>query len=538
MGSIDIEKAKALALAQAQALAGQQSRAGHVEFNGSNIPGYDPATGIVSGGAIDDKTGKEYGIGVRQGIESLIGLPGDVGPLVARGANKLGLDPQTASGLGDVVSGAINPIGAMLPYNNAVSTQQIQENVTDPLLGKPDDPLTTKGQIARSSGNFAGGAFVPGGPVRKALSMALPVAGGEAAAAIAPEGYEDYARFGGQLLGGAATVPRIGGGSKVKLPTAAEIKQSAGYADLKAPMQAARVNPETYGGIVKELRAVADDFGMVPEKHGAFKTILLRHGQKAQKDGASMQDLEIMRRSLLNAGKDPLNPSAGELSRRLIDKLDESVDNVSSGNIVTAEGAAADETLGALKDARAAWRTGSKAGLIEKAMEKAKDTASGFENGLRVEFRKLLSNEKLARQFTPTEKLAMQQVVRGTTKSNMLRLLGGFGVPLDNARGFLGSVIGGGVGGSIGSAVAGPMGAMIGGPLLMGIGTAAKAGANAATRNQATVAEALVKAGPKAAEIFEQAIKSNKAGAQQALLRALLQGQLASSQVPSRQQNR
>lgn len=177
-------------------------------FEGSNVPGYDPATGIVSGGAIDDKTGQEFGIGIRRGLESLAGLPGDVGPMIGLGARflagKLGADPKHQQTIQDVASYAT-------PFPLAASTETIREDLTDPLFGRPDDPLTTKGQVARTFGEFAPGAFGPGGPLRKAGQMLLPAIGSETGAAVAPEGYEDLGRFAGSLVGGALTVPKIGG---------------------------------------------------------------------------------------------------------------------------------------------------------------------------------------------------------------------------------------------------------------------------------------------------------------------------------------
>lgn len=189
----------------------------HFDFNGSNIPGYDPATGNVK----KDDLGKEYGTGIRQAIESTIGLPGDIGPMIGRGGSKLaellGAEPDAQSNVGNVVSkmaaAAFNP-ASLLPYNNAASTQDIQENVTDPLLGPAGEPATWEGRAARTTGNFVGGAFAPGGIPRKILSMLAPAAGSEGAGELAHEyapALEPYARFLGGLAGGAATVPKLGG---------------------------------------------------------------------------------------------------------------------------------------------------------------------------------------------------------------------------------------------------------------------------------------------------------------------------------------
>jgi hypothetical protein len=329
----------------------------------------------------------------------------------------------------------------------------------------------------------------------------------------------------GGFAGNALTKP-----TAAQLPSAADIKASAGYADLKAPLKAAQIDQPTYQGIVDNLWNEANDFGLTTKLKGEISGTLNDFAKRADQGGASLYDLEILRRSLRNIGADKTDQAAQALSSKLIGSLDQSVDGLSSASIAAA-GEAGTPTLDALKQARQTWQTGVKSDIVEQAMERAKNAASGYENGLRVEFRKLLNNKQYANTFNETERGVMQGVVRGTLKSNALRWLGGFGVPVDNGRNFLGSVMGGGAGASLGSAIGGPVGAAVGGVALPAIGTAAKLGANAATRNQATLAEALVKAGPQAGEMFSQALQASKGAGREALLRALLQSQSA-VQVP------
>lgn len=556
MGTLDTEKAKAIALAQAQALAAQQSK--HYAFDGSNVPGYDPATGNMQPGVVEDmaKAAPSY---FARGAADLVGLPGTIGDALNSGGEwalrkgyegVTGQEPSPQGGAAErffagptpevnaaMIGGGQNPLGGA----------NLKADLSAATSGATDyQAQTTPGKYTGAVSEFLPGAMAFGsaslpGIVKNAVIPAVvSETAGETAQKYAP-GLEPYARVAGALAGGAAG-SKIGGAA-TKMPTAAEIKQSAGYADLKAPMQAARINQETYSGIVNDLKTVAKDFGTDPTLHGGIETTLLRYAQKAKRGGASMQDLEVLRRSLANGGKNPLNPSAGELSHQLIKRLDENVDKISGSNVVAAEGQAADQTLSALKDAREIYRTGSKAAIVEKAMEKAKNAASGGENGLRIEFRKILDKEHLSRQFTPTERLAIQQVANGTFKGNMLRLIGGFGVPIDNARNFLGSVIGGGVGSSagaaIGSLIGGPvLGAGIGSVLLPAIGTAAKFGANSVTKNNAAITEALVKAGPKASDAFAEALRLNQSGGREAILRALLQGQSAAQVQSAREHAR
>jgi hypothetical protein len=213
MASIEIEKAKALALAQAQALAAQRPK--HFELgqapgdDPSKLPaGYDPASGIVSGGAIDDKVGNLYGTGIRRAGEAAVGLGGDVMDLGASAGNwlagQLGADPAAIER-----ANQSRQAGRILPTSDDV------RSFTNEQFGVPNAPMTTKGAYAQTMGEFAGGALGPGGPIRKVLSMALPALFSETAGqATKDTPYEPYARFGGALLGGGLTVPK--GGKPIK----------------------------------------------------------------------------------------------------------------------------------------------------------------------------------------------------------------------------------------------------------------------------------------------------------------------------------
>jgi plasmid stabilization system protein ParE len=487
--------------------------------------------------------------GIGRGAMDLIGLPGTI----ANGMNSAGQwglrkgyelatgeEPQKGTFFG----GPSDEVLAAMPNQgrNMLSGSVLKEGLADKTLGGSDyQPKTVPGEYARTAGEFVPGAVAFGGMnipnmIRSAL---LPAAGSETAGQLTKDtALEPYARIAGALLGGmrGGAVTRS---AAPELPTAASIKASAGYADLKAPMKAAQITPTTYKSIVDDLWSEANDFGLTTKLKSEFGGALDDFSKRAEEQGgASLYDLELLRRSIRNAAGDKLDDASQALSAKLIGKLDDQVDNLSDANIA-ASGETGTPVVDVLKDARQTYRVGVKSQYIENAVEKAKNAASGFENGLRTEFRKLVNNPKMARNFNETEQAAIQSVVRGTPTSNALRWLGGFGVPLDNGRNFLGSIIGGSTGASIGSALGGPVGAAIGGPLLVGLGTAAKAGANSATRNQALIAEALVKAGPKAGEIFSEALAGSKQASREAIMRALMQsiqapGQAASAQAMPR----
>lgn len=449
--------------------------------------------------------------GFARGVADLAGYPGTLADAINGGLSKLTGLPQ-------------------LPAS-AVSGQSLRDSASYATDGATDyQAQTTPGKYASTVGEFAPGAIAFGGvnPTSIATNAVAPALLSEGAGQLT-EGtaLEPYARVAGALMGGVganAVANRLSGAPK--LPTGAQIKESAGYENLKPIMQEAKIDKGTFTKIINGIKAEADDFGMTTQQKGEFNGIL-NDWSKRSANGGSMYDLEVMRRSLANAGQDVTKPANQALSGRLVDYLDDAVDAIPGGSQITSSGASIDQTRDALHQAREIYRTGKKADIVEKAIARAQNQATGTENGLRVQFRKLLDDPKLSKNFSDVEKQAMQDVVKGNFSTNAMRWLGTFGVPIDQGRNFLGSITGGGVGGTIGGYIGGAPGATIGSIALPAIGTAAKFGAQRGTQNAASVAEALVKAGPQAGVLYGQAVNAADLATRETILRNLLQGQAA-----------
>lgn len=119
------------------------------------------------------------------------------------------------------------------------------------------------------------------------------------------------------------------------------------------------------------------------------------------------------------------------------------------------------------------WGRAKRVDLIEEALFKAQNQASGVENGLRTQFRALLQNKSTRSLFSPAEIEAIQQVANGTSLSNVSRLLGTFGFDLGSGRNA--------VGGALGLFLGGPVGAIVGtGARKLSENLAVKAGERAA----------------------------------------------------------
>lgn len=483
--------------------------------------------------------------GFARGSADLVGLPGTIADF-AQGGLQAGLggayrlatgewaDPQSESGVERFFAGPSQEVQDALigGGRNPLSGQAIRGYLSGATDGATDyQPETTAGEYARTIGEFLPGGLALRGPqtvMQGAARLGLvPALASETAGQVTKDtGFEPIARVAGALLGGVVG-SRMGAAQQAAQPTAREIRNSAGYGDdFTEIMRGAHLTDDAYRGVVGNLWDDVKQAGTSHEVQQNFGRTLQNELNLVRQEGASLHSLERLRRALRSAGGGTLDTPNQAIAGRLIDKLDEAVEGLSATQVAQTPGTGR-PVLDALKDARQAYRTGKKAQLIEDAIGRAQTQASGVENGLRIQFRKIMNNEKLRRNFSKAEQDAISQVANGNFSTNAMRWLGSFGLPVDQGRSALGALMGGGAGAAIGSAFGGPVGAAIGGPALMAAGTASRLGADAATRNAASIAEALVKAGPQGQAALQAQQAIGRTATRESLIRALLQSQAA-----------
>lgn len=286
------------------------------------------------------------------------------------------------------------------------------------------DTLTRGGDI----GDIAGSALLG-----TALGGVLPAIGGVAR------------NVGQKLAQNKATTAAIKGA-----PGADDLKSAA--SDLFKQVDASGVTVDTpmFSGLVKDLATKAKKMrinpNLDPKATGAFQE-LIGALDDVQKNGGALtvSDLHTLRQiaqraAVSSEGRDAM------FSNLIVDGLD---DFVTKPGATVGGGAGGKE----LKEAIATWGRARRVGLVEEAIDKAQNAASGFENGLRVEFRKILNNKKLRMQFDENELKEMARVVQGTAASNLAKLLGkfGFGPGANGLGGFLGGTAGLTFGGPVGA---------------------------------------------------------------------------------------
>ena len=245
------------------------------------------------------------------------------------------------------------------------------------------------------------------------------------------------------------------------------------------------------GAVISQdaMASLSDDIAQSIKREGFNARIhpklvgVLEEVAAAGEKPMSISEIDTLRRVAQSAARS-IEPDEARLGRIAIEKIDDFLDRVPESAIQAGD---ASRIAPMLQEARGLWSQARKTELIQQAVEKAKNQASGFENGLRTQFRSLLNNPKKMRGFTEAEKDAIRMVVRGDTAENIAKAIGKFGFTEGQAT----SMLLGSLGIAGGAAVGGPLGGVV----VPAIGQLAKNQAAKLTERNARLAEMLTRSG-------------------------------------------
>lgn len=364
--------------------------------------------------------------------------------------------------------------------------------------------LPSMGQAAESTGAGVLRQMGSSTLAQDAGYGALSGAGGAAGAALGQKVGGDTGEQVGAMLGSiAAPVAAAGAiqGAKGAIDRSQEaslIKEAAPTIDaLKSKARevykqiddlGAVVDSSRFNGLVRDLNKSMRQEGFNKRIHPKISAALDEFKLNIDKN-QPVSNIDTLRKVARSAAAST-EPDESRLGSKMIEQIDDFMDNIDSSALV---GGKSDDVGVMYRDARKLWQRARKAEDIEMAVEKAKNQASGFENGLRVQFRAILNNKKKLRGFSPDELAAMQKVVRGGGLENAAKAIGKFGFTEGQATsmlmGSLGVAGGAAVGGSVG-AVAVPL-----------VGQVSKNLAQKMTRNNAEMVSRIVRSGKDASSI-------------------------------------
>lgn len=269
-------------------------------------------------------------------------------------------------------------------------------------------------------------------------------------------------------------------------PAAVELKSAASGMFQQLDQNGVQVTGQRFGGMVSDLVQkfvkLKANATLDPKAVAALKEVVQTAKDVQQAGGGiTLSDLHTLRqiaqKSAQSAeGRDKM------FSTQIISAIDDMIGGLKPADMIG--GADPKQASNLMFDAISTWGRSRRVGLLEEAMYRAQNTASGLENGLRVEFRKLLQNPDTRKLFTAAERQAIEDVGHGNIVSNTMKLLGKFGFGTNGAGNMLGGTIGFGAGNILG----GP----VGGILATAAGTAARKGSEKLTEKAAERAAKVV----------------------------------------------
>jgi hypothetical protein len=348
--------------------------------------------------------------------------------------------------------------------------------------------LAPVGEALQAAETFLGDEIfeATGSPALAALGATLPTAAIEAIGFASAKG----------VIRGAARTKALAKNRAIKkavveaAPDIDQIKDASRAVYKELDDSGVRLLPKAYDGLNNRVQSAVKKAGFDPDLTPKTSAVLNRlASEKGQVH--TLTEIDTLRKVAQNAAS-ALEPADARLGAIIIDEIDSFLDVVKPEAFARGAVKAKDVTP-KFKVARELWGRARRSELINEAFEKAKNQASGFENGIVVQFRSILNNKKKARFFKPKELEVMREVVRGTTGANIAKAIGRFGFSEGHATNILG--------GSIGVAAGATLGGAPGAVAVPLIGQMSRKLAQKLTRGKAEFADIVVRAGDNANDI-------------------------------------
>lgn len=263
-------------------------------------------------------------------------------------------------------------------------------------------------------------------------------------------------------------------------PTTEQLRQQSGRLYDQARDRGVVVGRDSFDdfatGLANRIKAEGADPDVTSQAFAAVRRLEAARGRDV-----SLRDIDTLRRVMGNAATSN-NPSDRRLAGMMLEGMDDYVHRLVDGDLA---GGSAQGLSTELRQARKIWGQMRNSEMIEQAIQRAGDQASGFENGLRIQFRQILRNRKVMQRLSDGEQEAIRAVVRGTPMGNLLKRMSRMSYGSGAQTNVMGASLFGMAGAGAGGAVGGPVGAMAGAVAPAVIGSAAGRGAENITMTAA-----------------------------------------------------
>ena len=273
-------------------------------------------------------------------------------------------------------------------------------------------------------------------------------------------------------------------------PSAVQLKNTSRQIYKEIDDFGVTINANSYGKLVEKIKGDLQSNGLDPQITPKAFQALKRLEEKVGSE-LTLSELDTLRK-VAKSATSSLENAEKALGNSIIDSIDNFLDNADAKNL-NGPAQSLSQIGERYKVARNLWGRARRSELLDDAVKSAREQASGFENGIRIQFRQIIKNKKLSKFFTKEELAEMQKVVRGTKSANLARLFGKLGF----TDGQTSNLIGGTIGGALGGAAFGVEGVVV----VPIIGFVSKKLAENLTKNNAKFANQVIRAGKDARKI-------------------------------------
>lgn len=419
-----------------------------------------------SGTAVAKDVVKSGAAGVGRGASGLMGFAGDFV------SNAVGGTVRNALNLGQIATGRSNGSGAAVGDAASAAMQYMRPGTAklderrQAAFGQDHVPDTRAGRYARTAGEFAINAAVPGGIIKRAAAVAVPAALSEAAGEVTRgKRYEGAARIGGAVLGGVGVgaVSAINSGPRVarlpkpaapRTPSLEELTSAKNAAYAAVDQSGVRYRPQAFQELAAAISTDLSKVKINPMRHPKAASMLAEITAQAKNgDTPTLTELDQLRQVVNRDVVSAADDAERFMGQRMVNQIDQFIAATGPKHVVGGNGPEAAANLARARNLNMRVR---KIETVNEAVEKAKlragSTSSGgnVDNAIRQNLRGVYEK---SRNLTPAEDAAFQKAIVGGRGQNALRQVGKLS-PQGNglmAAGNLGA-----------AAMAGPLGAIPG----------------------------------------------------------------------------
>lgn len=409
-------------------------------------------------------------------------------------------EPRTEAGksamgvVSDIAGSAAQRSNEAISFIKDLATgNTLEESILK--LNEPD-AITEKG-VSQAMGDKV--LEETGSPALAALATAIPTAAMEAL------GYK-LGRVSGKgikpkVQAKAPLTKQIKDSIIESAPTVDQLKKTSRGLYDELTESGVMLKPAPYARMRRKITNELDSKGYDAEINPEIKASIARLNNSVGKS-VNLVEIDNIRKVAQNAAGSQ-SASTRMLAQTMISEIDEFLDSVPQRSLTSGSMDAA-QIGKKYKAARNLWGRAKKSEMINEAFDKASRQASGFENGIVIQFRSILNNKNKRKFLNRSDIKAMDSVVKGGTLEDIAKAVGKLGIK----EGHNTSLVGPAIGATGGAAVLGPFGAVA----VPAIGQLSKNLSQRLTKGKADFAEALARAGKDAKAITEAYLANTPKG--------------------------